>query len=163
MDYKNISCRVGHTQPWDKRGAMGEVFPTQAFSDAPSWINLWRHFCVQYGLVHPSPIHNANSRKSYKTKRFLVCFHGHNYWGRDLEPRWRNYCSSWALACALQQEQPLQWEARAPQLENSPSLPQLEKACTQQWRPRTANNKSKYIYFLTSEFVLKKIKIKTRG
>ena len=38
-----------------------------------------------------------------------------------------NLCSG---ACALQQEKPPQWEARAPQPESSPCSPQLEKAHT---------------------------------
>ena len=44
-------------------------------------------------------------------------------------------------ASALQQEKPPQWDALAPQLESGPSLSQLEKACTKQWRPGTAKNK----------------------
>ena len=42
---------------------------------------------------------------------------------------------------ALQLEKPLQWELRAPQLENSRSSPQLEKACTEQRRPSIAKTK----------------------
>ena len=45
------------------------------------------------------------------------------------------------IACALQQEQLPRWEACAPQPENSPCLPQPEKACVQQPRPSTAKNK----------------------
>ena len=45
----------------------------------------------------------------------------HNYWARALEPASHNYWSLCATttearaprACALQQEKPLQWEARA--------------------------------------------------
>ena len=40
--------------------------------------------------------------------------------------------------CALQQEKSPQWEAHAPELESSPHLVQLEKACMQQQRPSTA-------------------------
>ena len=40
-------------------------------------------------------------------------------------------------ARAQQQEKPLQWEACAPQLENSPHSLRLEKACMQQRRPTT--------------------------
>ena len=39
---------------------------------------------------------------------------------------------------ALQQEKPLQGEVHAQQLENSPCLPQLEKAHGQQQTPSTA-------------------------
>ena len=46
-------------------------------------------------------------------------------------------------ACALQQEKPLQWGAGERQLESSPLLPQLEKACVQQWRPNATKNKFK--------------------
>ena len=41
----------------------------------------------------------------------------HNYWARVP----RNH--------APQQEEPPQWEAHAPQIDGSPCLPQLEKAC----------------------------------
>ena len=37
-------------------------------------------------------------------------------------------------ACAPQ-EKPLQWEGQKPQLESSPCLPQLEKACEQRECP----------------------------
>ena len=49
----------------------------------------------------------------------------------DLTPR----------AHAPQQEYPPQWDACAAQLESSPHWPQLEKAYTQQQRPRAAKNK----------------------
>ena len=38
-------------------------------------------------------------------------------------------------ARAVQQEKPLQWDARAPQLESSPHSPQLEEEPTQQQDP----------------------------
>ena len=44
-------------------------------------------------------------------------------------------------AGAPQQEKPLQWAVRVPQLESSPISPQLEKAHSQQQRPDTAKNK----------------------
>lgn len=44
--------------------------------------------------------------------------------------------------CATQQEKPLQWEPCTPQLESNPHSSQLEKACSQQWRP---NYVSKWI------------------
>ena len=50
----------------------------------------------------------------------------HNYWARV--PR----------AHALQQEKPLQQAGQAPQPQSGPSLPQLEKAHAQQWRPSAA-------------------------
>ena len=56
-------------------------------------------------------------------------------------------CATTTEACshprarALQLEKPLQWEIRAPQLENGPGSPQLEKACTQQQRPSIAKKK----------------------
>ena len=59
----------------------------------------------------------------------------HNYWAhmpQVLKPA----CSR---ACAPQQEKLLQWEAHALQLDNSPYLPQLQKACVQQQRPSAAN------------------------
>ena len=43
--------------------------------------------------------------------------------------------------CAPQQEQPPRGDARAPMLEHSPRLPQLEKARVQQRRRRAAINK----------------------
>ena len=39
---------------------------------------------------------------------------------------------------SLQQENTMQWEACALQVESSQRLPQLERAHAQQWRPRTA-------------------------
>ena len=52
-------------------------------------------------------------------------------------------CNCWSptahpRACVLQQEKPLQWEACVLQLESHARLLQLEKACTQQWRPSVA-------------------------
>ena len=44
-------------------------------------------------------------------------------------------------ACALQQERPLQGEARAPQQGVATRSPQLERARVQQRRPNTAKNK----------------------
>ena len=58
----------------------------------------------------------------------------HNYWAHVLHlpkppcPR----------ACAAQQEKPQHWKACTLQLKSSPCLPQLEEACTWQWRPSTA-------------------------
>ena len=52
--------------------------------------------------------------------------------------------NSWACAsgaCALQQERPRQWEARAPRWRVAPTHRQLEKAHTQKQRPNTAINK----------------------
>ena len=43
-------------------------------------------------------------------------------------------------ACALQEEKPPQWEARAMQLESSPCSLQLQKVCTQQQKPSVAKN-----------------------
>ena len=72
----------------------------------------------------------------------------HNYWACALEPASHNY---WAhvpqlqkparRARALQQEKPRQWEAHTPQQRVALPSPQLEKACTQQWRPNAAKNK----------------------
>ena len=45
-----------------------------------------------------------------------------------LEPRCHNDWSSCPGVHAPQQEKPLQWEARAPQLESCPYLPQREKS-----------------------------------
>ena len=44
-------------------------------------------------------------------------------------------------ACAVPQEKPVQWEARAPQQRVVPA--QLEKACEEQWRPSIVKNKDK--------------------
>ena len=52
-------------------------------------------------------------------------------------------------ACALQQETPPQRETHAPQLESSPSSPQLEKAREQQQRPSATKNK----YIFKSSFI----------
>ena len=47
-------------------------------------------------------------------------------------------CATTTELRAPQQEKPLQWEACAA-VESSRHLPQLEKACSQQRRPRAAN------------------------
>ena len=53
--------------------------------------------------------------------------------------------NSWSpfayIACAPNQEKPLQWEAREPQLESISHMTELERAHAQQWRPSTAKNK----------------------
>ena len=46
-------------------------------------------------------------------------------------------------ACDLQQEEPPQWDAHAPQLESNPCSPQLEKAHVWQQRPNSAKHKLK--------------------
>ena len=59
----------------------------------------------------------------------------HNYRVCALEPRSSNYwaqvpqqlTSTSFRACVLQQEKPPQWEAQAPQLDNSSHLGQLDK------------------------------------
>ena len=50
------------------------------------------------------------------------------------KPMRHNYWAQAPRVCALQQKKPLQWVAHAWQPENSPYLPQLEKACMQQQR-----------------------------
>jgi len=50
-------------------------------------------------------------------------------------------CNYWA--CSLQQEKVPMRGPRTPQLESRPHLPQLEKDCTQQWRPSATKNKLK--------------------
>ena len=62
-------------------------------------------------------------------------------------------------ACVLQQEKPLQREARAPRLESSPHWPQREKARVQRRRPSTTENQSinlfiDSIYHLTSIWMI---------
>ena len=47
--------------------------------------------------------------------------------------------------CALQQEKPLQEDAHTSQVKSSFGLPQLEKGCTQQWRPNVAINELKFL------------------
>ena len=59
---------------------------------------------------------------------------GHNYWAHMLKLL-KPVCLK---VHAPQQEKPLQWEARTPQLESSHCSPQLEKAYSQQWRFNTA-------------------------
>ena len=53
-------------------------------------------------------------------------------------------------AHAPPQERPPQWEVQAPQLENSPCLPKLEKAHEQQWRPSRVKIKKIIITALIS-------------
>ena len=57
------------------------------------------------------------------------------------EPAFSNYRSHEPRAHAPQQEQSLQWEARAPPLESSAPSPQLEKALVQQQRLSAATIK----------------------
>ena len=45
----------------------------------------------------------------------------HNYWACALEPASHNYWAHASRACALQQEKPLQWEARALQQRVAPA------------------------------------------
>ena len=51
-----------------------------------------------------------------------------------------NYWAHTPIDCALQPKKPPQREAWSPQLESSPYSMQLEKACTQQWRPSAAKH-----------------------
>ena len=46
---------------------------------------------------------------------------GHNYWASALGPASHNYWAHVHRAHALQQEKPLQWEARAPQRRVAPT------------------------------------------
>ena len=65
-------------------------------------------------------------------------------------------------ACILQQENPLQWETCAPQLESSPHFPQLEKAREQQWKSSAAKKKKEKIdplLLLLLAFILFKITV----
>ena len=57
------------------------------------------------------------------------------------------YWSPSPKACATQQEEPLQWEAPAPQHGVAPSYANREKAHTQQWRPSTAKNQINKSFF----------------
>ena len=50
------------------------------------------------------------------------------------------YLSPHALEPELHNKRIPQWKAHAQQLESSPHLPQLKKACVQQHRPSTAKN-----------------------
>ena len=56
----------------------------------------------------------------------------HNCWVSALEP-------------VIHSREAMQWEAHASQLENSPGLLQLDKACSQPQRPSTAKNKKRNI------------------
>ena len=78
----------------------------------------------------PGRSHMPRSNQARAPQLLSLCSRAvsHNYWARA--PR----------ACALQQEKPPQWEARAPQ-QSSPRSPQLEKARVQQRRPNAAKNK----------------------
>ena len=68
------------------------------------------------------------------------------------------YHNCWA--CALQQQKPLQWEACAlPQ--SIACLPQLEKACTQQWSPLQSKI-NKYINIKNRKGIIK-VEINTQG
>ena len=57
------------------------------------------------------------------------------------EPSFHGHWSLCTYSLSSAQEKPPQWEAYTPQLESSPFSTQLEKVCTQQWRPSAAKNK----------------------
>ena len=67
----------------------------------------------------------------------------HNYWAHEpqlLSPRATTTEARTPSTRAPQQQEPPQWEARAPQQRVAPRLPQLENARAQQ-RPNAAKNK----------------------
>ena len=65
----------------------------------------------------------------------------HKYWVCTLEPKSCNYKSlGTPRTHDLQEEKPLQWEARAPQEKGSPCSLQLKKTHTQHQKPSTATN-----------------------
>ena len=98
-------------------------------SDKESGCQCRRHGFDSYRIQEDPTCHRATKP---------IC---HNYWAHEpqlLKP-------AHPKACGLQQEEPPQWEAQAPQLESSPHSLQLEKSPTQQQpRPSTAKN-NKYI------------------
>ena len=65
----------------------------------------------------------------------------HNYWACALEPASHNYWAHVPRTRAPQQENPPQWEARAPQRRVGPAHRNQRKACTQQRRPNAAKSK----------------------
>ena len=86
-------------------------------------------------MVKNSPA-NAEDTGLIPAQEYPTCHRAtkcvcHNYWACALEPGSSSY---WNLCVpcshALQQETPLQWEARTQQLERRP--------CSLQWRPNTA-------------------------
>ena len=73
----------------------------------------------------------------------------HNYWARVphlLSPRATTAEARTPRAHALQQEKPLQWEARTLQWRVAPLSPQLEKARVQQGRPSAAPSPQKMMF-----------------
>ena len=81
------------------------------------------------GLVVKNPVANAGDAGPIPAPR------------RPHMPHGNQTSASQLLKSVLPQEKPPHWEAHARQLENSPHSLQLERACTQQWRPSTAKNK----------------------
>ena len=79
-------------------------------------------------MVKNSPVNAGDTGSIPDPGRFLVAY-------RATKPECHEYWARAHSAQALQQEKAPQWEAQALQLEGSPRLPQLEKACVRQWRP----------------------------
>ena len=59
---------------------------------------------------------------------------------RTAKPTDRSYWSPYALKLMLGSKRSY-WKEKPAQLESNPHLPQLEKACVQQWRPSAAKSK----------------------
>ena len=77
----------------------------------------------------------------------------HNYWACALELTSHNYWAHVPQLLKPMHQEPMLHNKRSPctAAKSSPCSPQLEKACTQQWRPNTAKNKKKTKKTINSE------------
>ena len=103
-----------------------KCFPSQTVRVGISPVRQWLRICLSMQGTWVWSLVREDSTCCWATKP--MC---HNYWVHM------------PTAHAPQREKPPQWETHAPQLERSPCLPQLEKACTQQWKSSTTKNKQK--------------------
>ena len=117
------SCSVAFWLMW----VWMRAFKTRFRLEMQFGKSLWLCVCVHVGnflgglVVKNPPVSAGNTGSIPGPGR------SHMLWG------------SWAYA--PQQEKPLQWEARTPQLNSSSCSPQLEKAPAQQWRSSAAKSK----------------------
>ena len=111
---------------WDGVQSQEQLTSVQVHSEDPLWD-------LPGGLVFKNPPANAGDTGPIPGLRRFHMPRGN--WAHVPQ-----LLSLHSRACALQQEKPLQWEARTQQIESSLGLPLLEKAGIQQRSPRAVKN-----------------------